>query len=200
MLTIGLTGGIGSGKSTVAEILAELGAFVVDADRVGHEVYLPGTPGWERVVGAFGREVVAADGTIDRKALGAIVFADPRQLARLNAIVHPLIGQAVRERVASASAENPERPVVVEAALLVEAKWYELVDEVWVVEVDPEVVIERVTASRPMDVAAVQARIDAQLSNRDRRRVADVVITNDGTPAELRAEVERLWRERIKPS
>lgn len=200
MRTIGLTGGIGSGKTTVAEILAELGAFVVDADRVGHEVYLPGTPGWDRVVDAFGRGVVAADGTIDRKALGAIVFADPEQLLRLNAIVHPLIGQAVRDRVASARAERPERPVVVEAALLVEAKWYELVDEVWVVEVDPEVVIERVTASRPMDVAAVQARIDAQLSNRDRRRVADVVIANDGTPAELRAKVERLWRERVQPS
>jgi dephospho-CoA kinase len=198
--TIGLTGGIGSGKSTVAEILTELGAFVVDADRVGHEVYLPGTPGWDRVVEAFGRGVIAADGTIDRKALGAIVFADPEQLLRLNAIVHPLIGQAVRDRVAAARSENPGRPVVVEAALLVEAKWYELVDEVWVVEVAPEVVIERVTASRPMDVAAVQARIDAQLSNRDRRRVADVVISNDGTPAELRAEVERLWRERIQSS
>ncbi len=198
MPTVGLTGGIGSGKSTVAGILADLGAFVVDADRVGHEVYLPGTPGWDQVVEAFGREVVGADGMIDRKALGTIVFSDPDELARLNGIVHPLIGDSVRDRVEASLAAEPARPVVVEAALLVEARWYELVDEVWVVEVAPETVIERVTSSRSMDAAAVQARIDAQLSNEERRRVADVVIANDGTPAELRAELEKLWRQRIE--
>ncbi len=198
MRTVGLTGGIGSGKSTVAKILAELGAFVVDADRVGHEVYLPGTPGWDQVVEAFGSGVVGEDGAIDRKALGAIVFADPEQLARLNGIVHPLIRDAVHDRVAEALLADSARPVVLEAALLIEAKWYELVDEVWVVEVDPQTVIDRVTASRPMDAASVQARIDAQLSSEERRRVADVVIANDGTPAELRAEIERLWRERVE--
>lgn len=195
--TIGLTGGIGSGKSTVAAILAQLGAFVVDADRVGHDVYLPGTTGWDQVVAAFGREVVAADGTIDRKVLGAIVFAEPAQLGRLNAIVHPLIRDAVRDRLAAALVDQPDRPVVVEAALLIEAKWYELVDEVWVVVASRDRILRRVTASRPIDAAALQARIDAQLDDEERRRVADVVIANDGTLADLRHRVESLWRERV---
>jgi len=195
--TIGLTGGIGSGKSTVAAILAQLGAFVVDADRVGHDVYLPGTTGWDEVVAAFGREVVAADGTINRKVLGAIVFSDPAQLGRLNAIVHPLIRDAVRDRLAAALVDQPDRPVVVEAALLVEARWYELVDEVWVVVASRESVVRRVTASRSIDAAAVQARINAQLDDEERRRVANVVIANDGTLEDLRHRVESLWRERV---
>jgi dephospho-CoA kinase len=195
--TVGLTGGIGSGKSTVAEILADLGATIIDADRVGHEIYLPGTPGWQRVVDAFGRGVVAADGAIDRKALGAIVFADPAALARLNAIVHPLIREAVRERVERARAAAPRRPIVIEAAVLIEARWYELVDEVWVVVAGPETVIDRVTASRPMDEAAVRARIAAQLGDEERRKVADVVIVNDGSRDDLRRRLETLWREKF---
>lgn len=171
---------------------------MVDADRVGHDVYRPGTPGWDQIVEAFGSGVVGDDGTIDRKALGSIVFADPEKLACLNQIVHPLIRDAVRQQVADALASDPARLVVIEAALLIEARWYELVDEVWVVEVDPATVIKRVTASRPMDAAAVQARIDAQLSSDERRKVANVVITNDGTPTELRVELERLWRERVE--
>ena len=194
---IGLTGGIGSGKSTAAQLLAELGAFVIDADRVGHGVYLPGTPGWSQVVGAFGEGVVASDGTIDRKALGAIVFADPAELEKLNSIVHPLIRDAVRQQVEEALAAEPARPVVIEAAVLIEARWTELVDEVWVVTASPETVIERVTKSRPMNSAAVQARIDAQLSNEDRRRAADVVIDNDAGPEDLRIALEALWDERF---
>lgn len=197
MRTVGLTGGIGSGKSTVAEILAELGALVIDADRVGHEVYLPGTPGWQLVVDAFGGGVVALDGTIDRKALGAIVFADPGELARLNAIVHPLIRAAVSDRVAAARAAAPRQPIVIEAAVLIEARWYELVDEVWVVVASPETVIRRVTASRAMDEAAVRARIGAQLGDEERRRVADVVIVNDGSRDDLRRRLEALWAEKF---
>ncbi len=197
MQTIGLTGGIGSGKSTAASILGELGAFVIDADRVGHEVYQPGTPGFDQVVGAFGDGVVAGDGSIDRKALGAIVFADPKQLERLNGIVHPLIRGAVRERVEEMRSQEPGKPIVVEAAVLIEAKWYDLVDEVWVVIASAETVIERVTRSRGLDRAAVQARIDAQLSNAERSRVADVVIENDGSPDQLREKLVELWRERL---
>lgn len=197
MRTIGLTGGIGSGKSTVAAMLAQLGAYVVDADRVGHEVYQPGTPGWSAVVDAFGRAVVASDGRIDRQALGAVVFSDPAQLGRLNAIVHPLIRDAVRARVDAALADQPDRPVVVEAALLIEAKWYELVDEVWVVVASRERVVRRVTESRPIDAAALQSRIDAQLGDDERLRVADVVIANDGTLEDLRRRVEMLWKERL---
>ena len=194
---VGLTGGIGSGKSTVATMLAALGAAVVDADRVGHEVYLPQTPGWRQVVEGFGRAVIADDGTIDRKALGAIVFSDADQLAKLNAIVHPLIRESVAQRTAAALAEDPARSVVIEAAVLIEAKWYELVDEVWVVIASPESVIERVGASRGLPVADVQARIDSQITNDERRTVADVVIENDGTLEELRSTVEIVWRERL---
>jgi dephospho-CoA kinase len=196
--TIGLTGGIGSGKSAASRILAELGALVIDADRVGHEVYLPGTPGWDQVVAAFGREVVASDGTIDRKQLGARVFGAPAELARLNAIVHPLIRDAVAARVAAA--REGQQPIVVEAALLVEAKWDALVDEVWLVTARPEIVEARLVEQRGMTPEAIAARVRAQLSDADRAARADVIIDNSGTPAALRAEIERLWRERLSPA
>ncbi len=196
MRTIGVTGGIGVGKSAVVRILAELGATIIDADRVGHAVYAPGTPGFDQVVAAFGRDLVAADGTIDRKRLGAIVFGDPQQLARLNAIVHPLIRDAVAAQVAAARAARPPA-IVVEAALLIEARWDALVDEVWVVTARREVIEARLAAQRGMDAAAIAARMRAQLADADRLAHADVVIDNSASLPELRAEVERLWRARI---
>lgn len=195
MKTIGLTGGIGSGKSTAAKILAELGAEVIDADRVGHEVYLPGTPGWDQVVAAFGRGIVGADGTIDRKSLGAIVFADRSKLAELNAIVHPLIAQAVAQRVAHGSAMG--KPIVVEAAVLIEANWNALVDEVWLVVAHPEAVVARLNAQRGLSREAIEARVRSQLSDAERRAKSDVVIDNSGTLEELRAQLARLWNERV---
>jgi dephospho-CoA kinase len=196
-LVIGLTGGIGSGKSTVAAILAELGAHVVDADRVGHDVYHPGTEGFRRVVEAFGPGVVAADGTIDRRALGAIVFADEAALARLNAIVHPLIGEELRRRVAAAVDDGSGRPIVIEAAILLEAGWRGMMDRLWVVSVDRETAIARVAGSRGLTRPEVERRIDTQMADEERRRLADRVIENRGTPAALRAEVERAWRELV---
>ena len=190
---IGLTGGIGSGKSTVAAMLADLGARVIDADKVGHEVYLPGTDGFRRVVEAFGREMIAADGTIDRRRLGTRVFGDPRELARLNAIVHPLIGDEIRRRMQVAFAEGGGRPIVVEAAIMLEAGW-RFFDRIWVVVVDREVALARVTASRGLSREEVLRRIDAQMPNAERERVADVVIRNDGTREELRRQVEAAWR------
>ncbi|MGH7895895.1 MAG: dephospho-CoA kinase, partial [Candidatus Binatia bacterium] len=131
---IGLTGGIGSGKSTVTAILVGLGAHVLDADKIGHEVYLPGTEGFRRVVEAFGGEIVASDGTIDRQSLGARVFADPAALRRLNALVHPLIGDEIRRRVAAAYGAADGWPIVVEAAIMLEAGW-RFFDQIWVVVV-----------------------------------------------------------------
>jgi dephospho-CoA kinase len=194
VLTIGLTGGIGSGKTTVAALLAGLGAQVVDADKVGHDVYRPGTEGFRRVVGAFGPGVVAADGTIDRPALGAIVFADPAALARLNAILHPLIAAELAARVGTLRAAAPERPLVVEAALLIEAGWRPLVDRLWVVSVAPETAIARVAASRGLPRAEVERRLAAQMPDAERRRLADLVIENDGSYEALRAQVEAAWR------
>jgi dephospho-CoA kinase len=191
---IGLSGGIGSGKSTVASILAELGAHVIDADRIGHEVYRPGTDGFRRVVEEFGPGIVGADGTIDRAALGRIVFADPAALGRLNAIVHPLIVEELARRVAAA--REGERPIVVEAAILAEAGWRSLFDRLWVVSVRPETAIARVVASRGLTRADVEHRIAAQMPDAERRRLADVVIENEGDLAELRARVEDAWKHR----
>jgi len=189
---IGLTGGIGSGKSTVAAMLAELGARVIDADRVGHDVYRPGSEGFCRVSEAFGPDVVGPDGTIDRRVLGARVFADPAALGRLNALLHPLIGDAIRDRIATAVAGDPDRPVVVEAAIMLEAGWH-FFDRIWVVLVERETAIARVTASRGLTREEVESRIDAQMSNEERRRRADLVIENDGSIEELRARVAEAW-------
>lgn len=194
--TVGLTGGIGSGKSAVAGILAELGASVIDADQIGHQVYAPGTLGWCRVVEAFGSDVVAADGHIDRGRLGRAVFADAGQRARLNAIVHPLIREALLARLA-AERRAGRAPVIVEAAVLVEANWQNLVDEVWLVTARREVVERRLAAQRGMGADAVTSRVQAQLSDAERAVHATVIIDNNGTLAELRARVERLWRERL---
>ena len=191
---VGLTGGIGAGKSTVAAILVELGARVIDADRIGHEVYRPGSEGFARVVEAFGPGVVGADGAIDRRALGALVFGDRAALVRLNALVHPLIAAEVGRRVAAARAEGFAGPLVVEAAILLEAGWRSLVDRVWVVCTRREHAITRVMASRALTREECERRLEAQMADAERRCQADLVIENDGSPAALRAAVEDAWR------
>lgn len=196
MKILGLTGGIGSGKSAAAQILAGLGAVVIDADRVGHEAYLPGTRGWQQVVAEFGREVMASDGTIDRQRLGALVFADPSKLARLNAIVHPLIRELVAERIAGVRAAGRAPAVIIEAAVLLEAKWHTLVDEVWVVTARPEIVQQRLVA-RGLDPAAIAARVQAQLGDAERAAHADVIVDNSGGLDRLEDQLRTLWRDRV---
>ena len=193
--TIGLTGGIGSGKSTVATMLADLGAVVINADTVGHDVYRPHTDGWRQVIAAFGSSIVRPDQTIDRPALGAIVFADPAQLRRLNAIVHPLIAADIRRRIDALRAAGTGAPIVVEAAVLIEAGWQSLVDTVWLVVASRAAVTQRITAQRGLSAGDVARRIDSQLSDDERRRFADVVIENTGSLDTLRHEVARRWRQ-----
>jgi dephospho-CoA kinase len=193
MLTIGLTGGIGAGKSTVARLLAERGAEVINADLVGHDVYRPGAEGWRQVVDAFGGDIVAADGTVDRKRLGAVVFTDPAALKKLNAIVHPLIFREIQRRIAVRRHDGSTLPIVVEAAVLIEANWLPLVDEVWLVVADRDAVRDRLHAERGLLAAQVDTRIAAQLSNEERRRYAHVVIENNGTVEELVARVDAAW-------
>ena len=200
MKTIGVTGGIGSGKSVAAQILADLGAVVIDADRVGHETYQPGTPGWERVVAEFGREVVSPDGSIDRKRLGAIVFADPGRLARLNAIVHPLIRDTVAARIAAERRAGRAQAVVVEAALLLQARWDALVDEVWLIAARPEVVEQRLMAQRGLDRAAIAARMRAQSGDAPSPAQVAVVVDNSGSVDALRAQITDLWQARVLSS
>jgi dephospho-CoA kinase len=194
MLTIGLTGGIGSGKSTVARTLADLGAPSFDADKVGHEIYLPGTPAYHDVIAAFGNAIVAPDGTIDRKKLGPIVFADPTQLKRLEAIVHPRMFERMGQMVADLRAKGVKAPIVIEAAILIEAHWQPLFDEIWLVVAPRDKVVQRVEAERGLKPEQTEARIKAQLSDDDRRQHATLVIDNSGTIEELRIKVSGLWR------
>lgn len=194
MVRVGLTGGIGSGKSTVSALLAERGAVILDADLIAREVVEPGTPGLARIRAAFGDEVLTPDGALDRPALGARVFADPDQLARLNAIVHPLV--AARTAELAAAAEEAGAPVLVfDVPLLVENGLMHLYDVVVVVAASPQTQLRRLTSDRGMAEADAQARVDAQAPLADKIAVATHVLHNDGTPDELAAQVAALWPE-----
>jgi dephospho-CoA kinase len=193
VLRIGLTGGIGSGKSTVSALLAQRGAVVVDADRIAREVLEPGTPGLAQVVDAFGEAVLATDGSLDRQALAAIVFADPDARAELDGIVHPL----VRARTAELVAAVPEGSVVVnDVPLLVETGQQGSYDLVLVVAADPETRVSRLV-HRGLTAEDARARIAAQASDEQRRAVADVVLDNSGTREQLAEQVDRFWTERV---
>jgi len=192
MRTIGLTGGIGSGKSAVSDILRDLGALVIDADAVAHEVYRPGTDGWREVVEAFGSEIAGPSGEIDRGKLAGIVFGDAAQLERLNRIVHPRTRDLVAERLGRAE-ESGEAAVVVEAPLLFEAGWEEMFDEVWVVSAPEETAVARVVEARGTDAESVRSRMRAQMSNEDRLSRSDAAIDNSGSLADLRAAVTEAW-------
>jgi dephospho-CoA kinase len=194
MLTIGLTGGIGSGKSTVTKMLADLGAAIIDADQVGHAIYLPGGPAYDDMIAAFGEGILAADRTIDRKKLGPIVFADPAALKRLNSIVHPKMFARMRDLIGEKRAAGERQPIVIEAAILIEANWLPLFDEVWLVVASKERVIERVERERGLAPEQTEARIRAQLSDDERRKHATIVVTNNGTIEDLRTAVAELWR------
>ncbi len=192
MIIIGLTGGIASGKSTVSQMLAGHGAVVVDADRLGHEAYLPGTPGYQGVVAAFGAEIVAEDGTIDRRKLGPIVFGNPAKLKQLTDIVWPQIRALAVRRFSELRAVDTAI-VVLEAAMLFEAGWDDLCDEIWTAEVERDRAVERLISRNGMTSEAALERINAQLTNEERRRRSTVVVPNNGALEELRAEVDRQW-------
>jgi dephospho-CoA kinase len=189
-LTVGLTGGIGSGKSAVLDELVGLGAVGIDADVVARDVVQPGTPGFDSVVAAFGQGVVAADGGLDRRRLAATVFADAGERARLEAITHPLIRAETRRRIAAAPADA----IVVNAVpLLVESGIAAQFDVVVAVQAPVAVRLDRVLESRGMSDGDARARIAVQASDEERAAIAWWVIDNDGTLAELRAKVGRLW-------
>jgi len=194
---IGLTGGIGSGKSTVANLLAERGAVVIDADEIAHGVYDPGTEGYEQVVARFGTDILDADGAVDRAKLGVRVFGDRQALTDLNAIVHPLVRKTVVSRISEALAEDPGAVVVVEAALMTETGWSGGAGELWVVVADPRIAAERLIRLRGMDPDDVRLRMAAQASNEERRRHATYVIENNGSLLDLEAEVAAVWRRSI---
>ena len=191
---IGLTGGIGSGKSTVSRYLAELGAVIIDADKLGHEVYLPDTDTWRELVKTFGKEILAPDNQIDRKKLGTIVFSNPEKLKRLNAIVHPRMFEIAKQRIDDGRHKGT-KVVILDAPILFETNWTPLVEEVWVVVANEVNVIKRAVVRTGLTEEQVRSRIGSQMSNEERVKRAQVVIHNDGTAEELHKKVKELWKQ-----
>ncbi|MFI5676015.1 dephospho-CoA kinase [Streptomyces cellulosae] len=195
MLKVGLTGGIGAGKSEVSRLLVERGGVLIDADRIAREVVAPGTPGLASVVEAFGTDVLAADGSLDRPGLGAIVFADPEKLAVLNSIVHPLVGARSRE-LEQAAAEDAV--VVHDVPLLTENGLASLYDVVVVVDASPETQLDRLVRLRGMTEEDARARMAAQATREKRLEIADIVIDNDVPLDDLRERVGEVWADLIR--
>ncbi|MFH1382770.1 MAG: dephospho-CoA kinase [Chloroflexota bacterium] len=191
---IGLTGGIGSGKSTVSRFLTELGAAVLDADKIGHEAFRPDTAIWREVVATFGKQILNDAGEIDRPRLGKMVFDNPEALARLNQIMHPRMYEIVKARIEEYRRQGAD-VIVLEAALLIEAGWTPLVDEVWVAVVSRDTVLKRLKKDRGLTEEQTLARINSQLSNEERTKHADVVINNDGDLADVKKQVKQLWEK-----
>jgi dephospho-CoA kinase len=190
VITVGLTGGIGAGKSEVARLLAGHGAVVIDADELAREAVAPGTPGLAAVVAEFGPEVLAADGSLDRAALGEIVFSDPRRRAALEKIVHPYVGRRSAQLMAAAPADAV---VVYDVPLLVEKGLQDGYDVVVVVDAADDVRLRRLVDGRGMPEADARARMAAQASRPARLAVADHVVPNSGGLDQLAAEVDALW-------
>ena len=193
MKIIGLTGGIGSGKSTVAQFLVKLGVVVVDVDKIGHEILRPDSEAGQKVVATFGRQILSPSGEIDRSKLGEIVFNNPEALSRLNRIVHPRMHDMIRDEI-NEYRKQGVAVVIVEAAILIEANWQSLVDEIWVTIAPENAVIERLKDQRGLEEEQTLARIRSQLSNDERSQHANVIIDNNGNLDEVRIRVQELWQ------
>ena len=192
MKVIGLTGGIGSGKSTVSQFLAELGAVIIDADKVGHEAFKPDTELWREVVAAFGRQILTPSDSIDREKLGEMVFGNPESLSQLNQIMHPRMYDLVKAQIEEYRRQGVD-VVVLEAPLLLEAGWTPLVDEVWVTTASEATVLKRLEGRTGLSQAESLTRIRSQLASEERVRHADVVINTDCALDELKSKVKELW-------
>lgn len=196
MLVIGLTGGIGTGKSEVARLLERLGAVVISADQVGHQAYTPHSEIWQEVVREFGEAVVQPSGEIDRKKLGAIVFSDPARLEQLNRIMHPRMARMVSDRIEQLR-QAGTAVVVVEAALLFEAGWDSLVNEVWVTDAPEEAVVNRLKTRNGLNETEALKRVRSQLSRAERMERANVVVDNSSDRTALERTVRDLWENRV---
>ena len=192
MIVIGLTGGIGSGKSTVSSFLARLGAVVLSADEIGHEAFEPHTEIWQEVVYAFGKEILKADGEVDRQKLGDVVFNDAEALARLNQIMHPRMYGIAKKRIEELKQQGAG-VIVLEAPLLVEANWLDLVDQVWVTAATEATVVSRLCQRSGLTEAEALARINSQLPSEERIKYADEVIDTNVALNEVEARVRELW-------
>ncbi|NPV28422.1 MAG: dephospho-CoA kinase [Firmicutes bacterium] len=198
MRVIGLTGGIASGKSLVSRLLRELGALVIDADQIAREVVEPGKPAYHSILREFGNQVLNPDGSLNRQALGRLVFSDPRKLERLNQITHPLIIAEIQKLLKSYRLLFPEKAVVLDAPLLYEAGLESIVDEVWVVYVDYPTQLQRLMERDGLTREEARRRIEAQLPLEEKVKRADRVIDNRGTPEETALQVRKFWNEIAK--
>ena len=196
MLVIGLTGSIGTGKSEVARQLEILGASIISADQVGHEAYTPNTEAWEQVVAAFGDDILQDDKDIDRRKLGAIVFSDPSQLEKLNAIMHPRMARMVSDKIEVLRGQGV-KVVVVEAALLFEAGWDALVEEVWVTDTSEDIVVGRLKERNGLSEEEAKKRINSQMDRAERIERSDFVIDNSSDMAGLGIAIKELWDRRV---
>ena len=196
MLVIGLTGSIGTGKSEAARQLEILGASIISADQVGHEAYTPNTEAWEQVVAAFGDDILQDDNDIDRRKLGAIVFSDPSQLEKLNAIMHPRMARMVSDKIEVLCGQGV-KVVVVEAALLFEAGWDTLVEEVWVTDTSEDIVVGRLKERNGLSEEEAKKRINSQMDRAERIERSDFVIDNSSDMAGLEIAIKELWDRRV---
>ena len=194
MFVIGLTGGIGTGKTSVSNILSSLGASMINADKIGHKIYEPNSEGWKEVVKAFGKEILNENQEIDRKKLGSIVFKDKKYLDQLNSITHPRIYSEIESELQPLSNNNVTVSVV-EAALLIEAKWTSLADQVWVTVSNENIIYKRLEKRDGLNIEAIKARISSQMSTKEKLKFADVIIKNDSSIKDLEKEVQYYWKK-----
>jgi len=194
MIIVSVTGNIGSGKSAVCRILAKLGASIVDADELAHESYQPHSQAWQELINTFGKDIVKADEEIDRQKLGQIVFSHPDALAKLNQIVHPRAYGMAQEKIEDYRRQGA-KVIVVEATLLIEAGWADLVDKVWLVVTPEDVAIQRLTQHKGISKAQILARLKAQMPAEEKTKYADEVIYNAGSLNQLEAKVTELWHK-----
>ena len=194
-LLIGLTGGIASGKSTVLQHLRQAGYSVIDADKLGHKVLEQGNPGYNKVVKCFGNEILNPDGSVNRTALGRIVFVDAEKLKQLNEISHPIIAEMIQKEFEKSVSDSNGGIVFLEAALLIEANWYKVCGQIWVVSLDPTVALRRLKERDNLSETEAKLRVGAQLDQEERLAYADVVLQNEGTPEELFTQTQQALRE-----
>jgi len=194
MLTIGLTGNLGTGKTTVSEILAELGAILINADKLGHELFQPDSPAYHEVVAAFGEKILTPDKEIDRQKLSQLVFIDTAALTQLNQIMHPKMYQIVQKRI-ERYRDQGAKVVVLEAALLIEADWISLVDEIWVTTAPEAAIVKRLTSQRGLSEKQILERLHSQMPSEEKTKQANVVINTDCTINELKAKMTKLWQK-----
>ncbi len=193
MKTIVVTGGIGSGKSTVSTVLRNLGAVVIEADRVGHEIIEPGTPGWREVVAAFGQDILTPQQSIDRQKLAQKVFHNPEALKKLNGILHPKVDAEMNARIQQCRKQGTDI-VVIEVALITPADWIHKADYIWVVKAPKDTVLKRLS-NRGMSESESLARMSFQPPVEEKFKRKLTFVENDGTPNDLKAKVEKLWQE-----